>query len=440
MKIACFLITTGIALLLVMSPLSHAGAGRTAAQFLTLGEGPRADSMGNAFATMSGDIMCLFSNPGGLADMEELQGAYSYKDYGVIFDEAGEGLYYSLLAGGGPVDLGLLDLPLGVIGAGLQINGQGTIDITADSPEVIRQEDLGTNWALTASYADRYTHRLSKTRTMGLSGGLSGKVIRQVLGPVSSTAYALDLGVLFDALNIYMSETTTKLNEPTFRLRAGTVLQNLGTRIQFKDEHQSDPLPRMLKFGALAGANLRARELFPAEQSIPMNLSLLRVNVAGEFTAFIDKLREDDEEGLEEFVEQQYKENNPANKTKEQIRADIEAKRGVGINAFRYGNMSKSIGLELWMLEVLALRLGYKNDPFMSFVDTGDKISFGLGLRLPVSILLEFVMRKSPEPNLFDKLYRQSDRQMFLQLDFASVPGGGPRNKRLTTFALSGGF
>jgi hypothetical protein len=398
--------------------------------------------MGDAFTTMSGDITCVFSNPGGLADMEELQGAYAYKDYSVIFGEAGEGLYYSILAGGAP--LGLLDLPLGVVGAGLQINGQGIIDITADSPDVIRRESLGTNWAFTASYADR----LLKKRAMSISGGFSGKIIHQELGPVSANAYALDLGFLCDVLNIFTSETAIKLNEPNFRLRAGSVLQNLGTRIQFKDENQSDPLPRMLKVGALASVNLRARDIlstqlrgiFPNPEDIPMSLSLFKVNIASEFTAFIDKLREDDEEGLEEVVEQRYKENNPENKTKEQIRADIEAERGVGIHAFRYGNMSKSVGLELWMLEVLAVRLGYKSDPFMSSVDTGDKISFGLGLRLPVSILLGFVMRQATEPNLFDKLYRQSDRQIFLQLDFASIPGGGPSNKRLTTFALSGGF
>jgi len=31
-----------------------------------------------------------------------------------------------------------------------------------------------------------------------------------------------------------MNEATNKLNEPNFRLRAGTALQNLGTEIQFK--------------------------------------------------------------------------------------------------------------------------------------------------------------------------------------------------------------
>jgi len=348
MKRVCFVITIGIALLLARSPLSHG-------QFIE--SGSRAHAMGNAFATMSGDITCLFSNPSGLADMEELQGAYSYTARGS----------HHRFAVGGPVDLGLLNRSLGVVGGGY------------------------TDGALTASYANRYIHQLSKNRSMGISMGLSSKIMNQ-----DANAYALDLGLLYDALNIYINESTNKLNEPNFRFRIGAVLQNLGIK------GESYSFRRMLKFGALASANLRARDIFPAEQSIPMNISILRLNIAGEFTAFVE-----DSETFTAFVE------------------DSETS-------------GKYFGMEMWMLDILAVRLGYKSEPpgwWEYYSDEGMIITYGLGLRMPLASIIAFAMPQSSEPNLIDKLYRQTDRQMFLQLDFARTP-----DDDLNTFALSVGF
>ena len=375
MKRVCVVITIGIALLLVRLPLSH---GRTAARFLTLESSSRAHAMGNAFATMSGDITCLFSNPSGLSDMEELQGAYSYTDR---WDA------YHRLAVGGPVNLGLLNRPLGVVGGGFQ--------------------RLDDSWAFTASYANRYIHQLSKKRSMGISIGVSGKIIHEEWAYVGANAYALDLGLLYDVLNIYINESTTKLNEPTFRFRIGAVLQNLGPKMEFGKYSpllgkylESYPLPRRLRIGALAGFNLRARDLFPAEQSIPMNISILRLNIAGEFTKLHPKVRTELlVEGSEEYLNQKY------------------------------------VGMEMWMLDILAVRLGYKSASYRSDYYSDEGITYGLGLRLPLASMIAFAMPQSSEPNLIDKLYRHTDRQMFLQLDFARTP-----DEDLKTFGLSGGF
>jgi len=371
MKRTFFISITAITLTLCMTPLLYAGAGRTAAQFLSLGGGTRAAALGDAFSAISGDVTAAFWNPSGLTGINKREATLAYTDYSQLFDEAGEGLYYALFAGAMPIS------DWGVVGTTLQVNGQGTIDITADSPEVIRQENLGTNWAWAISYADEVAPNLL--------AGISGKVIRQVLGPVSSTAYALDIGTQYGFPDL-----------PVPVVLGGSI-QNWGTRIQFKDEHQSDPLPRTFKFGAAFRV---------------LNDEYHKLQLVGDFTAFIDKLREDDEEGLEEFVEQQYKENNPENKTQEQIRSEIEAKRGVGIHALRYRNLSKSIGAEYWLANILALRVGYKIDPFMSvvindFEDHVDRVTAGLGIQ-----------------------YSN------YQFDYALVPGGGPNNKRLNTFAL----
>jgi hypothetical protein len=328
--------------------------------------------LGDAFSAISGDVTAAFWNPSGLTGIDKREAILAYTDYSKLFGEAGEGLYYALFAGATPIN------DWGVIGTTLQINGQGIIDITADSPDVIRQENLGTNWAWAVSYADEVIPNLL--------AGISGKVIRQVLGPVSSTAYALDIGTQYGLLDLPVPVVL------------GASIQNWGTRIQFKDEHQSDPLPRTFKFGG-------AFKILDDQYH--------KIQLVGDFTAFIDKLSEDDEEGLEEFVEQQYKENNPDNKTKEQIRSEIEADRGVGIDAFRYRNMSKSVGAEYWLANILALRVGYKVDPFMTgeineFEDHFEqRVTAGIGIR-----------------------YSN------YQFDYALVPGGGPNNKRLNTFAL----
>ncbi|HIE26721.1 TPA: PorV/PorQ family protein [Candidatus Poribacteria bacterium] len=371
MKRTFFISITAITLTLCMTPLLYAGAGRTAAQFLSLGGGTRAAALADAFSAISGDVTAAFWNPSGLTGIDKREATLAYTDYSNLFGEAGEGLYYALFAGAMPIG------DWGVVGTTLQINGQGIIDITADSPDVIRQENLGTNWAWAVSYADEVAPNLL--------AGVSGKVIRQVLGPVSSTAYALDIGTQYGFPDLSVP------------IVLGAAIQNWGTRIQFKDEHQSDPLPRTFKLGA-------AFKILDEEYH--------KLQLVGDFTAFIDKLSEDDEEGLEEVVEQRYTENNPENKTKEQIRSDIEAERGVGIHAFRYSNMSKSIGAEYWLANILALRVGYKVDPFMpvvinEFEDHVDRVTAGIGIR-----------------------YSN------YQFDYALVPGGGPNNKRLNTFAL----
>lgn len=357
-----------ISLMLFSTPFLYAGAGRTAAQFLSLGGGTRAAAMGDAFAAVSGDATAAFWNPSGLYGIKKAEATLAYTDYSTLFGEAGEGLYYALFAGALPAG------DWGVIATTLQVNGQGTIDITADSPDVIRQESLGTNWAWALSYSDEFFPNFF--------GGATVKFIQQKLGPESGSAYAVDVGAQY------------QLKFPALPVSLGAAVQNWGTRIHFKDENQSDPLPRTFKYGA--GLTL-------------LQSKYQRLQIVGDFTAFIDKLKEDDEEGLENEVERRFNEDNPDNKTKDEIRGDIEAERGVGINALRYDNMVKSLGAEYWFGDeriALALRVGYKEDPFIN-LERDERLTYGIGVRA-----------------------------INYQLDYASVPGGGPDNKRLNTFAL----
>ena len=207
-----------------------AGPGRTGAQILNLGGGARARALGDAFSAMSGDVTTSLWNPSGLADLPEsklrsgkkgAQASMFYTDYSAPFGEAGEGLYYTFISGAMPLG------NVGTIGATLQLQGQGTIQVTSDSPDVLREESLGTNMALTFSYAD--------TITDSWAAGINGKMIRMVLGRENGSSYAVDFGMQY-LLPTNILPTTL-----------GIVIQNIGPGISFIDENQADPLPRMFR-------------------------------------------------------------------------------------------------------------------------------------------------------------------------------------------------
>ncbi|MDE0300489.1 MAG: PorV/PorQ family protein [Candidatus Poribacteria bacterium] len=336
-------------------PSGLAGQGTEGAQILDLGGGTRATALGGAFTAVDGDVTSALWNPSGLGIIQESQVAISYKNQGDIFGEAGEGLYYAFFAGAMPIG------DAGILGATLQLEGQGTILVTTDSPNPIREENLGTNWVLTFSYADQLTERLS--------AGLNGKIIRLKLGQESGGAYAVDFGAQYDLLNAFVP------------IKIGAALQNWGTRLHFIDENQSDPLPRKFRLGT-------AVVLYEETNH--------RVSLIGDFTASIHKLVEDEEE-----IERHLKEH------PDQTRSDVLSDRGVGIRAFEWRHMRKSIGVEYWLGKLLALRVGYNTEPGIELLNFSDHLTYGLGVRL-----LDY------------------------QFDYAVEVPRGPEGRRLNVFAL----
>jgi hypothetical protein len=337
-----FTLLLSVAIFLPVTAL--AGPGRTGAQILNLGGGARARALGDAFSAMSGDVTTSLWNPSGLADMPEsklrsgkeaAQASMFYTDYSGPFGEAGEGLYYSFISGAMPLG------DVGTIGATLQMQGQGTIAVTTDSPDVLREESLGTNFALTFSYADRITE--------SLSAGINGKMIRMVLGRESGSSYAVDLGMQY-LLPFDLIPTTL-----------GAAIQNVGPGISFIDENQADPLPRFLRLGT-------SMDLYRGRYN--------HVRFVSGITAYIDKLAENEDElaeGLERLnAEREEK------LTREQLLSD----RGVGIRAFEWRHLQKNLGLEYWLGGMLALRVGYKSEPGINLPDLTDYITYGIGVQV----------------------------------------------------------
>ena len=332
-------------LLTVLLPvIVLAGPGRTGAQILNLGGGARARALGDAFSAMSGDVTTSLWNPSGLADMPEsrlrsgkkaAQASMFYTDYSGPFGEAGEGLYYTFLSGAMPLG------DFGTIGATLQMQGQGTIPVTTDSPEVLREESLGTNFALTFSYADRITE--------SLSAGINGKVIRMVLGRENGSSYAVDLGMQYHLPFDFIPTTV------------GAAIQNIGPGISFIDENQADPLPRFLRIGT------------------SMSLYQDRYNhirfVSG-ITAYVDKLAEDEDELADDL------ERLNAEREEKLTQGQLLSDRGVGIRAFEWRHLQKNLGLEYWLGNILALRVGYKIEPGINLPNLTDYFTGGIGVKI----------------------------------------------------------
>lgn len=300
--------------LLICSCLAYGGAGRTAAQFLALDGGTRAAGMGDTFAAVSGDVISAFWNPGGLATMNERQVTVAYSNISAMFGEASEGMYYGLAAFGMPIR------DLGVFATTLQLQDQGTMIITKENPEALGEEDIGVNWSWAICYADELSNELKF--------GINLKLIHQVLWKESDTAFATDIGFQYSV--------------PGIPVNLGIALRNLGTGIQMKDEYQKEPLPRDLKLGIA----LRAIDT-PSH----------RLQVVSDYTSFIDKLRETEED-------KENKEFDPV-------------KAGVGIHAFRPENSQKGFGIEYWYANVLGIRIGYKNLPDVP----GKHITMGFSIR-----------------------------------------------------------
>ena len=365
---------------------AYAGAGRTGAPILDLPHrSVRAAGLGEAFATYDRDVNSVLWNPAGLSTIDEPQILGGWTSFEQVFDEAGDGLYYALFAGAKPVG------DMGVLGATLQLNGQGTIDITTDSPEVQAVEGLGTNWVLGVSYAEELAS--------GLRAGLTGKIIHLPLGvgfeqASSATAYAVDAGVQAD-----FSMVTV----------AGSVL-NYGTRVQFKDAYQSDPLPRKFHGGVAVTV---------------VDSPNTKLVVGVEAVAAIDKLTQNREDKyfVETVAERFFAgQNDPTSDyvglSSEEIGDQLVKQRGAGIHAFGWERLERSVGAELTLGQMFKVRGGYKKFDSASeppqTLEFFDRVSFGFGVDL-MDFGLPFVV------------------------DYANAiwGAGGPLLERVNSFSLS---
>lgn len=221
------LISACLALLLVAGLSTGALAqGTSGAQSLNITPGARADGMGRANVALSNDATSNWWNPAALAQVN--QKVFSLMHTQLVPDLADD-VYYEFLGynqhveGWGGVGASLIFLTYGKsIATDEQGNERGTFSSYELSPSL----SLGTEIA------------------KGLSAGVTLKYVYVNLAPKEFTldgqagtgdTFAADLGALYDI--------------PSLATRIGVNVQNLGPKISFIDEDQSDPIGRNLKVG-----------------------------------------------------------------------------------------------------------------------------------------------------------------------------------------------
>jgi len=172
--------------------------GTTAAKFLSLGIGPRANAMGGAYTAVANDASSIYWNPAGVASATQFQALFTYTTLfaGINLD------YFGIVLPSG--DAGNFALNVTAV-------NYGDIGVTTES-----QPD-GTGETFTpASYEFGLSYGRNVTQDFAV--GATAKVITENIYHSNATGLAFDVGTIF----------TT----PFYGVRFASSISNFGTKMQ----------------------------------------------------------------------------------------------------------------------------------------------------------------------------------------------------------------
>ena len=150
--------------------------GTTAANFLEIGVGSRATSMGDAYVAVANDVSSIYWNPAGLSNVSNSSALFMVQPWLVDID--------MLFAGGAVV------VPnVGVLGLGITHLDYGEMDVT----NLEYQDGTGERFGASDMAA---TFTFSRKIVSWFSFGSSMKYISSNIWHSSASAFAVDLGVL----------------------------------------------------------------------------------------------------------------------------------------------------------------------------------------------------------------------------------------------------
>jgi opacity protein-like surface antigen len=174
--------------------------GTTSAQFLKIEIGARAVAMGGAFVAVANDATAICWNPAGIARLSSIEVVLIHTDWlaDINFD------FISVI------------LPLGEfgnLGASIISLNMGENKVrTVFYPEGTGEKYGAGDLAVGLSYAKNLTDRFSI--------GFTGKYIRQQIWHMSSSAFAVDIGILY----------TTRFNG----MKMGMSISNFGNKMRLE--------------------------------------------------------------------------------------------------------------------------------------------------------------------------------------------------------------
>ncbi len=184
-------------------------AGTSAAQFLKMGAGARAASMGNAYTAVADDVTAGYWNPAGLSQITESQ-------ISVMHNEGLVDTKYEYFAAA-------TRMQKAAIGVNIYSMNYGSIDRYDNSNAKQGSFNAG-------SLAGSLT--FSAPVTERIFWGVNGKYVKESLDGQNGSSMAADFGLLYKG--------------DTYKLAA--TLQNVGQKMKFVQEES--PLPQLVSVGA----------------------------------------------------------------------------------------------------------------------------------------------------------------------------------------------
>lgn len=198
------------------------GPGTTTASFLKIAIGAKNIAMGETGAT-SDDVNAIYWNPAGLNYVSSKQVSLMHA---VWFED----ISYEYLAYVHPVRVnsnGASPTDIGTFGVGLNYLHMTAIEKYDEYDNLLNETYKPSDMAATISYA---------RKVKDIPVGMNIKYISSNLDDETGTAFAVDIGGIYDKLQIANS-----------KLQIGLAVQNIGTEMKFIDE--GDPLPMNIKVG-----------------------------------------------------------------------------------------------------------------------------------------------------------------------------------------------
>jgi len=251
--------------------------GTTAAKFLSIGIGPRANAMGGAYSSVANDVTSMYWNPSGIANLNEVQTIFTYTK---MFADLN--VNYLGIA----VPFG----NLGTFGLNVTAFNVGEMDVTTEYyPEGTGEKFNASSYAFGFSYA--------RFITQDFTIGINVKYIREDIFNSSAQGFGIDIGTIF--------------NTPFYGIKFASSITNYGSKMKIEGEdllirHDPDPqragnnetldayyktdefeLPLRLQIGLSRDFQfLNNQRLTIAVDAIHPNDNYQWINVGGELSLF----------------------------------------------------------------------------------------------------------------------------------------------------------
>lgn len=172
--------------------------GTTAAKFLSIGVGPRANAMGGAFTSISNDASAIYWNPAGIALSDQYQAFFTYTN---LYADLKLNYFGVIIPAG----------DFGNFAASVTALNYGDLQVTTeDQPEGTGETFSPGSYEFGLSFA--------KSITEDFMVGATAKLVTETIYHTSATGVAFDIGTIFKT--------------PFSGVRFASSITNFGTKMQ----------------------------------------------------------------------------------------------------------------------------------------------------------------------------------------------------------------